>query len=95
MEESDKEFLGYFTSLAEAKDSQLKKTAAHNLVNTLLALQNIPSAKSSAIAKKSMAANPNEFGDKISFDLGYSLKRTVSSTCSSSRFEVFALRCPL
>jgi len=81
----DKDFLSYFWDISQLPNKQLKLTAAKNIVQTLLTVENIkksgnrklsgdPATLETAIMKK---YRNEDYGKNVSEDLNYTLSRLV------------------
>lgn len=82
----DKDFLSYFWDISQYANKQQKLTAARNIVQTLLTVENIkrsgnrklsgdPTTLESAIIKK---YKNEDYGHNVSEDLNYTLSRLVT-----------------
>lgn len=90
----DKDFLGYFSKLGAPSTSTDIKTAASNIVNTLVGLGSVPgqqrrnSGDSKTLAQAEIAIKAKyttgDLGDKVSADLNYTLKRLVRGLYSEN-----------
>jgi hypothetical protein len=76
----DKEFLNNFWELSSEKKIGDKKKGCFNIINTLLASETISLRKGSDLMQHplKMKYSNLDFGNNISEDLNYTLKRLVS-----------------